>query len=335
MAMRSLFPFLPISTSTAATSDRLIAPPQGSDVFDTAAIDRLAAGKRKLLRDLSTFGIGGPCTFFLESTRPAHLLCAARLARARSIPLLVLGRGSNCLFSDRGFDGLVVLNRFAGDIDGVEAVGLGRVRVWSGYPFNRLGVRTAAEGWGGLEFAGGIPGTVGGAAFMNAGANGQETGEAVESVEVVSREGEVRILGRDDVRFGYRWSSLQDMQDLAAIIAVTFRLRPVPAARDRQREFLDRRRKTQPTGERSAGSVFRNPAGLGVTAGELIDIAGLKGLKIGGAKVSDLHANFIVNTGGATAKDVLALISTIKERVDQMFGIELIEEIRYVPYSTS
>ncbi|KAK8952564.1 hypothetical protein KSP39_PZI003642 [Platanthera zijinensis] len=98
---------------------------------------------------------------------------------------------------------------------------------------------------------------------------------------------------------------------------------------------LRQRRKTQPIGERSAGSVFRNPAGLGVTAGELIDIAGLKGLKIGGAKVSELHANFIVNTGGATAKEVLALISTIKERVDQMFGIELMEEIRYVPYSSS
>ncbi|KAK8952565.1 hypothetical protein KSP39_PZI003643 [Platanthera zijinensis] len=253
--MRSLFPVLPISStsysfpspSTAAAADRLLAPPQGSDFFDAASpatLDRLAGGNRKLLRDLSTFGIGGPCSFFLESSRPAHLLCAARLARARSLPLLILGRGSNCLFSDRGFDGLVVLNRFssasagAGD-DGVEVVGFGRVRAWSGYPFNRLGVQTAAEGWGGLEFAGGIPGTVGGAAFMNAGANGQETAEVVESVEVVTREGDVRILGRDEVRFGYRWSSLQDMQDLAAIIAVTFRLRSAPAARERQREFLD------------------------------------------------------------------------------------------------
>lgn len=101
-------------------------------------------------------------------------------------------------------------------------------------------MKTAVEGWGGLEFAGGIPGTVGGAAFMNAGANGQETADVLESAEVVNREGEVSVLGREDVRFGYRWSSLQEMEDLAAIVAVTFQLWPAPAARDRQREFLDR-----------------------------------------------------------------------------------------------
>lgn len=239
--MRSLFPLHPISTTaaSAAASDRLLflPPLPTSDLTESSAT--IAVGNRKLLRELSTFAIGGPCSFFFEATCPAHLLTAARLARSRSLPLLVLGRGSNCLFSDRGFDGLVVLNRSSVD-DGVEIVGSGRVRVGSGYPFNRLGVKTAVEGWGGLEFAGGIPGTVGGAAFMNAGANGQETADVLESAEVVNREGEVSVLGREDVRFGYRWSSLQEMEDLAAIVAVTFQLWPAPAARDRQREFLDR-----------------------------------------------------------------------------------------------
>ncbi|KAL0920980.1 hypothetical protein M5K25_008003 [Dendrobium thyrsiflorum] len=240
MAMRSLFPLHPISTAAgAAASDRLLLlPPLPTPDLSESSTD-IDVGNRKLLRDLSTFGIGGPCSFFIEATRPAHLISAAHLARSRSLPLLILGRGSNCLFSDRGFDGLVVLNR-SSIHETVEVVGPGRVRVGSGYPFNRLGVRTAVEGWGGLEFAGGIPGTVGGAAFMNAGANGQETAEVVESVEVVNREGGVRALGKEDLRFGYRWSSLQEMDDLAAILTVTFRLRPAPAARNRQREFLER-----------------------------------------------------------------------------------------------
>ncbi|KAG0455130.1 hypothetical protein HPP92_024124 [Vanilla planifolia] len=342
MALRNLWPLLSITPSAAhpspsvashAASNRLLFPPLTTE--DTPAsildIERATLRNRKLLRDLSTFSIGGPCSLFLEVHSPAQLLSAARLARARSLPLLVLGRGSNCLFSDRGFDGLVVLNRSPSA--SAEPIGpTGRVRAWCGYPFNRLGVQTAAEGWGGLEFAGGIPGTVGGAAFMNAGADGQETADVVETVEVVTREGEVKLLGREDVSFGYRWSSMQEMKELAAILAVTFRLHPSTAARNRQRMFLDRRRKTQPIGDRSAGSVFRNPVGMGVTAGELIDIAGLKGFEIGGAKVSELHANFIVNKGGATAKDVLALIGYIKDRVDRLFGIQLKEEIRYVPY---
>lgn len=214
-----------------STSNPLLHPP-----LPAAVISDNGISTRKLLRHLSTFAIGGPCSFFLESTRPAHLISAVQLACSLSLPLLVLGRGSNCLFADRGFDGLVVLNRSSW----IETIKQGRVRVASGYPFNRLGAMTAAEGWGGLEFAGGIPATVGGAAFMNAGADGMETGEVVEAVEVVDRDGEVRVLGREELGFGYRWSSLQEMEDVAAIVAVTFRLWWSPAARDRQRKFFDR-----------------------------------------------------------------------------------------------
>ncbi|PKA65292.1 hypothetical protein AXF42_Ash005624 [Apostasia shenzhenica] len=243
----------PVADRHSSLSNSLLPPPPptsaavdlsgGSSPAALLATERLVLRNHKLLRDLSTFAVGGPCSFFLEATRPSLLLSAARLAQARSLPLLVLGRGSNCLFSDQGFDGLVVLNRSVfGDEDdaGVQVVGPGRFRACSGYPFNRLGVRTAAEGWGGLEFAGGIPGTVGGATFMNAGADGQETAEVVESVEVVMRDGDFRVLTREEVRYGYRWSSLQEMDDMAAIVAVTFRLSPAPAARDRQRKFLAR-----------------------------------------------------------------------------------------------
>lgn len=327
----------PPSTEPSFHSSTPIPPPKPPSVLvldeqDVALVEKQAVRGQKHLRELSSWGIGGPCNYFLEASRPSHIVSAIRYCHAHSLPFLVLGRGSNCLFDDRGFSGLVVLNRLHDQSD-VQVVEPGTYRVGSGYPFNRLGVRCSNDGFSGLEFAGGIPGTVGGAAFMNAGADGQETGDVIESVEIVATDGEVRVLGRSELAFGYRWSTFQEMADLAAITAVTFRLTPAATARERQRAFLERRRKSQPVGERSAGSVFRNPSGLGITAGELIDLAGLKGFKMGGAKVSEVHANFFINFNGATSKDMLALIQFVKERVDQIFGIELKEEIRHIPYS--
>ncbi|WOL09459.1 hypothetical protein Cni_G18212 [Canna indica] len=246
----------------------------------------------------------------------------------RCIPFLVVGKGSNCLFDDRGFDGLVVQNR----LRQLEVIERGVYRVGSGFPFNQLGVRCSADGLSGLEFAGGIPGTVGGAVFMNAGANSQETGDVVDNVEIITTDGELQVLRRAELAFGYRWSSFQAMNNLAAILAVTFRLTPSVSTRELQRAFLERRRRSQPVGERCAGSVFRNPTGIEISAGKLIELAGLKGFAIGGAKVSDIHANFFINFNGCTSQDMLALINHVKQRVDEQFQIELKEEIIYVPY---
>ncbi|XP_020268600.1 uncharacterized protein LOC109844003 [Asparagus officinalis] len=189
-------------------------------------------------------------------------------------------------------------------------------------------------GYSGLEFAGGIPGTVGGAAFMNAGAHGQETSNVIDRVDIVTSDGEFQKLRRSQLTFGYRWSSLQQMVDLAAIASVTFKLSPETTAREQQRKFLNKRKKTQPIGEKSAGSVFKNPLGLEISAGELIELAGLKGYELGGAKVSDVHANFFINFNGSTLSEMLTLIDFVKEKVLQLFGVELKEEIRYVPYGS-
>ncbi|OMO80228.1 UDP-N-acetylenolpyruvoylglucosamine reductase [Corchorus capsularis] len=252
-----------------------------------------------------------------------------RYCHMYSIPYIIIGKGSNCLFDDLGFDGCVILNRIAS----LERIEHGIYRVGSGFRFNHLGVLTCNEGFTGLEFAGGIPGTVGGAIYMNAGANGQETANTIESIDIVTTEGKFQTLNRVDLSFGYRTSPFQSMKDLAAIIAVTFQLQSSKSAKKRQQEFLKRRRMTQPVQERSAGSVFRNPSSLGVSAAELIDKAGLKGCSIGGAMVSHIHANFFVNTGGATSQDMLNLIALVKDRVDRKFGIELGEEILYFrPY---
>lgn len=281
---------------------------------------------KKLLSDLSTWGIGGPCNHFVQIFDQTQLLSAIRYCKEHSLRFMIVGKGSNCLFDDLGYDGCVILNR----IEFLEKIEHGVYRVGSGYPFNRLGVQSATEGLSGLEFAAGIPGTVGGAAFMNAGANGQETANVTDTVEIVTSEGEFLVLNRGDLRFGYRSSVCQGMKNLAAITAVTFRLKNLESARDRQQEYLERRKQSQPLRERSAGSVFRNPSESGVSAAELIEKSGLKGFRIGGAVVSRKHANFFINYGGASSNDMLKLIGSVKKTVYQNFGVKLKEEILYV-----
>ncbi|KAL2531603.1 UDP-N-acetylmuramate dehydrogenase [Abeliophyllum distichum] len=281
---------------------------------------------RTELKNLSTWGIGGPCKYFVQVFHQNQLISAIRYCNEHSIRFMIIGKGSNCLFDDMGFDGCIILN----GIELLKTIEPGLYRVGSGYPFNRLGVQSATEGFTGLEFAGGIPGTVGGAAYMNAGANGQETADTIDCIEMITSEGEYRTLKRSDLDFGYRSSPFQDMEDLAAITAVTFRLEFSESARRLQQEYLKRRKFTQPVGERSAGSVFRNPLDSNISAAECIDRAGLKGYRIGGAMVSKKHANFFINCGGASSQEMLELIRLVKETVFKGFGVELKEEILYV-----
>ncbi|KAG9448919.1 hypothetical protein H6P81_008884 [Aristolochia fimbriata] len=287
-------------------------------------------GKR-LLRELSTWGIGGPCNYFVEVFDEIQLISAIRFCATNSIEFLIIGKGSNCLFDDSGFDGCIILNR----ITTFENIEDGVYRVGGGYPINKLGVQCSNAGFGGLEFAGGVPGTVGGAAFMNAGADGQETADSIESVEIITTDGIKRVLQRKELAFGYRTSSFQEMKDLAAIVSVTFRLNRSATAKTKLQRHLERRRKSQPIYQRSAGSVFRNPEGLGVSAGELIEKTGLKGFVLGGAKISELHANFFINFNRSSSKNMIDLINLVGEKVDQQFGIRLRKEIRIVPYNAS
>ncbi|KAL3844880.1 hypothetical protein ACJIZ3_002283 [Penstemon smallii] len=280
--------------------------------------------EEKLLSDFCTWGIGGPCKYFVQVFDQHQLVSAIRFCNEESMKYIVIGKGSNCLFDHLGFDGCVILNR----IEFVERIEPGFYKVGSGYPFNRLGVQSVNEGFTGLEFGGGIPGTVGGAVYMNAGANGQESGDVVESVEIITTEGEYRVMDRSELSFGYRLSPFQGMKDLAAISCVTFRLKCSKSARRRQQEYLERRKLTQPVGEKSAGSVFRNPPGF--SAAQLIERSGLKGCKVGGAMISNKHANFFINCGGATSQDMIELIGLVKGTVRDQFDVELKEEIIYV-----
>lgn len=278
--------------------------------------------KGKLLSTLSTIGIGGPANYYVEARQIQDLKAVVTFCSDHQLPFFILGKGSNCLFDDSGFFGVVIHNK----IDFLERPKPSIFRVGAGYSFSLLGVQTAREGWSGLEFASGIPASVGGAVFMNAGANGREVCETVVGVDFMDAQGHLHHFSREDLRFAYRFSSFQEMK--GAIISVDFELTPASDARQKQLEILQYRTKTQPYGEKSAGCVFRNPD-CG-SAGALIDQSGLKGFSISDAKVSSLHANFIVNTGQAKAKDVLALMEHIKKEVFQKKGIELESEVRYI-----
>ncbi|GBG61727.1 hypothetical protein CBR_g23242 [Chara braunii] len=286
--------------------------------------------KGKLLSELSTWEIGGPAKLFIEVHTEAEMSQVLRYCAKHGIRMFVVGKGSNCLFDDRGYDGCIVLNR----ITSLRRLGNGVYRVGAGYPFNQLGILTSKEGYSGLEFACGIPGTVGGAVYMNAGANGQETAKTLSEVEIVTVKGERQTLSRvrGELDYGYRLSPFQKLDGFGAVVAATFELQPCSHARERQLSFMCRRKSSQPITKRTAGCVFRNPGEGCQGAGALIDQLGLKGLAVGDARVSDLHANFLINEGRCTSKDMSVLITLIKQRVKQETGIDLQEEICVVPY---
>lgn len=277
----------------------------------------------KPLSQLSTFGIGGPARFFIEVQKLEELQSLFQYCHSQQLPFFIIGKGSNCLFDDKGFDGVVILNKIA-----FCQYDWPIVHVGAGYSFSLLGTQTARKGWSGLEFASGIPGSVGGAVYMNAGASGTETCEALFEVTFLNEKGEVEILSRDKIEFSYRFSSFQKRK--GAIISAKFLLQPLEEARKKQLGIIEYRTRTQPYNDKSAGCVFRNPESQ--SAGALIQQSGLKGMRIGGAEVSTMHANFIVNKGRATSKDILELAELVKRTVKEKTGVELDMELRCIPY---
>lgn len=279
--------------------------------------------KVKRLSELTTLGIGGVVDLYFEIHSIQEMEQAIKQCLESKIPFFVLGKGSNCLFDDRGFRGAILHNK----IDFFEELGSGRFHVGAGFSFSLLGVKTARAGFGGLEFASGIPASVGGAIFMNAGANGFETATQLQSVEFIDASGTLKTLQKEELSFSYRTSSFQKMT--GAIVGATFQLYPFENARKKQLDIILYRTNTQPYGDKSAGCVFRNPENF--SAGQLIDKAGLKGVSIGGATVSSLHANFLINQKNASSVEFKALIEAIQKKVLKDFKIELESEIRIIP----
>jgi UDP-N-acetylmuramate dehydrogenase len=273
----------------------------------------------------SWYGIGGKARYFLELADDGPLPELAARLTAEHEPYLVIGAATNTLFAATELPGLTVKlssSRMAVDGDVVT--------VSAGFLMPKLAAETAKAGRAGLEFAAGVPGTVGGSVFGNAGAFGGEVGRCLLSAEVIDPRGLRHTMSVDECSFSYRDSAFKRARAGWVVLSAAFRSTPErPAAvRERLLQVQKHRRATQPIEQRSLGSTFKNPAGD--SAGRLIDSAGLKGRRIGGAQISPKHANFIVNLGGATADDVLALMAEMRDRVLHRFGIELEPEVRII-----
>ncbi|TVY09594.1 UDP-N-acetylmuramate dehydrogenase [Paenibacillus cremeus] len=270
----------------------------------------------------TTWKIGGPADVLLIPQTKQQLVDAVKLFYTHQTPWFVLGRGSNLLVSDKGIRGVVVKLG-----DALETIRIDGEQVTAGgaCSFIVLCLTVAREGLTGLEFAGGIPGTVGGAVYMNAGAHGSDVSRILLRAEVLLPTGELVTLQKDDLAYAYRHSLLHLQPGIVTEAVFQLKYGDRKEIGASLAAFKDRRLRTQPLQLACAGSVFRNPEGN--FAAKLIEEAGLKGLRVGGAEVSPLHANFIVNTGQATAHDVLTLIEQVKDTVLNVYGVRLVPEV--------
>jgi len=318
VAKRPLKPTGKGSAKAAAKSPAAPAPPAPKVKFRGRVLDNEPLARH------TTYRIGGPARFLVMPADAEDVVKALELAHDRGLPWLVLGLGSNLLVKDGGFPGVVI--RMGKGLDRFEMKGATAI-VGAGMPTPILSRRTAEAGFAGVERFIGIPGTVGGGVVMNAGAHGAEFAEIVTEVTVLDPRGKVRQISRKQISYRYRGSNLENIVVLEAKLALIEE--PPAKLKEIQGKLLRWRKAGTPFDQPCCGSVFKNQGGPR-TAGMLIDEAGLKGFGIGGAQVSTQHANYIVNTGTATASDVLKLIDHVRKAVVKKTGVELELEVRVV-----
>lgn len=277
------------------------------------------------MKNHTTFKIGGPAQYYVTPESVTQIQEVVSLCRDMNIPLHVIGNGSNILVGDDGVDGVVLalFNTFS-DYEIKDNV----ITAQAGMSLIKLAVIALREGLTGLEFASGIPGSVGGAVYMNAGAYDGQMKDVVTSVTVLDEAGNIRILGRDELDMGYRTSAVAKHNMIVLQVIIELKAGDKEQIKDRMNQLSELRKQKQPLKYPSAGSTFKRPEGF--FAGKLIADAGLKGYSIGGAAVSEKHAGFVVNMGGATAKDVVELTDYIKKRIIEQFGVTLELEIKKI-----
>ncbi|MBM6931020.1 UDP-N-acetylmuramate dehydrogenase [[Clostridium] spiroforme] len=273
----------------------------------------------------TTFRVGGPAKLFVKVKNLESLILVIKYCRKHRIRLFVIGRGSNLLFSDKSFQGMIIsLEQF-----NQYKINGNTVTAQCGVTMIKLAYDCAKAGLSGFEFMGGIPGNIGGGVFMNAGAYNSNIAEVLESVTVLNENLELMTLSKEEMAFGYRHSIIQEHKKWivieASFVLTTKTVAEVKDLLDRRKE---RRMASQPWNQPSAGSVFRNPEGM--AAWKLIDDAGLRGYEIGGAQVSPKHSNFIVNNGYASAKDIYDLIFYVQKQVNEKFSVLLKPEVRFI-----
>lgn len=272
----------------------------------------------------TSFRIGGPVEVMAFPKNADELAKLLKTAALLHITPAILGAGTNILAPDEGMRGLVICLKDC--MDGMQQLDETHIRVAAGVTMTRAAVFAANLGLGGLEFAHGIPGTVGGGVYMNAGAYGGEICQVCESVEVMDSQGNISTKGCSCMEFSYRHSILEDTDSI--VLSAVFKLEPKPQEeiREKMADLMNRRRTSQPLDLPSAGSAFKRP--VGGYAAALIDQAGLKGFCVGGAGVSTKHAGFVVNNGGATSADVKEVLRQVAQKVFDASGIRLEPEVR-------
>lgn len=295
--------------------------------FQEKAAEKLLQIELRFYEPLSkhtSFRIGGPAEVMAFPKTEGELSEVLKVSKELDTQFVILGAGTNVLAPDEGVRGLVICLKDC--MNGMEALEGNRIRVMSGVTMSRAAVYASKLGLSGMEFAHGIPGTVGGGVYMNAGAYGGEIGQICESVTVMNRLGKMRTLSREEMGFSYRHSVLEKTGEIVISAVLQLTQDTPESVMKRMKELLSKRSASQPLDLPSAGSAFKRPASGYAAA--LIDGAGLKGFQVGGAAISVKHAGFAVNLGGATAEEVKELLRQVSDRVFETSGIRLEPEVR-------
>ena len=272
----------------------------------------------------TSFRIGGPAEVIAFPKSAEELAFIFKMSKMLDCKMHILGAGTNVLIPDGGLQGLVVCLKDC--LDGIELLEQNRLRVYAGVTMTRAAVFAASHNLGGMEFAHGIPGTVGGGVYMNAGAYGGSIDQICESVQVMTMDGKLKEFSASEMNFSYRHSRLEDEGGVVISAVFVLESKQEKLVREVMQELMAKRKASQPLDLPSAGSAFKRP--VGGYAAALIDQAGLKGFQIGGAAVSEKHAGFVVNLGGATSDDVKILLQKVSDKVFETSGIRLEPEVR-------
>ncbi|MED4226086.1 UDP-N-acetylmuramate dehydrogenase [Neobacillus cucumis] len=274
----------------------------------------------------TTIKIGGPADLFVEPSSIDNLKKVMEVIEKNGVQWRAIGRGSNLLVSDKGIEGVVI--KLGQGLDHLH-INETEITVGGGYSLVSLATSISKKGMTGLEFASGIPGSVGGAVYMNAGAHGSDISKILAKAHILFADGSMEWLTNEEMEFSYRTSILQKKRPGIVLEAIfNLEMGDRAAIVSQMQKNKDYRKETQPWNFPCAGSIFRNP--LPNYAGKLIEDAGLKGFSIGGAKISEMHGNFIVNAGNATAKDVLSLIQHVKETIFNLYGVKMETEVEII-----
>ena len=284
------------------------------------------------LKNYTTFRIGGPARYFISPENGEEAARVIALCREENMPFAVIGRGSNLLVNDAGYDGVILHfgERFSEIRPSETADGRFAYRVQAGALLSQIARQALQDKRAGFEFAAGIPGTIGGGAIMNAGAYGGELKDVLEEVSVLTPEGMIRVLSKEEMELGYRTSLMAKKGYIVLSALIALPEGNPEEIKARMEELALKRREKQPLEYPSAGSTFKRPEGY--FAGKLIEDAGLKGFRVGDAEVSQKHAGFVINAGQATASDILALCDEVERQVFEKYKVKLEKEIRLLGF---